>query len=81
MYQVVLSLMTAKNTVEWMKEHRYYKHWLLLENVLHEIKEVLKTYVRSQPGDTPKLMVWDASLNHDIDSAVDHHVTPTQDGP
>ena len=31
-----LVLMTAKETIEWMKEKNYYHHWLLPMNVLQD---------------------------------------------
>eukprot|EP00978_Attheya_sp_CCMP212_P008683 scaffold20425_cov45-Attheya_sp.AAC.1 len=77
-YHDALSLMTAKDTIEWMKQKDYYKRWILPVNDLHRNDPSLKAYFDRPVGDTPEAMPWDCSLNQDIHRDVDHHVLYTQ---
>jgi hypothetical protein len=65
-----LSLLTAHDTVAWMKltfhtdGRSYYDLWLKPEH--------LGTYY---PGNSPEMMNWDSSLNKDVDDVVGRHVS------
>jgi hypothetical protein len=69
-YHDALSLMTAAETVTWMKEQGIHKHWLLPELELNK-----GTWYEGRPvGNSPELMPLDASLNKDVDDAVHRHI-------
>jgi hypothetical protein len=65
-YHDALSLMTAKETIEWMKEKGYHKGWLLPVMGLHSDDPDLKAYLGTIPGRGPENMLWDLSLNKDV---------------
>jgi hypothetical protein len=72
-YHDALSLMTATETVVWMKEQDIHKHWLLPELDLNK-----GTCYEGRPvGNSPELMPLDASLNKDVDDAVHRHIVWT----
>jgi hypothetical protein len=74
-YHDALSLMTATETVKWMKSKGYYKHWILPQ---HELNKKLKYYSRVQPvGNNPGGVCWDNSLNKDHNDAALRHVAAT----
>ena len=54
--------MTAKETIERMKEKNYYHHWLLPMNGLQDGTP----YAGRPVGNSPKFMPLDNSLNRDI---------------
>ena len=57
-----LLLMTAKETIEWMKYNNYFHHWLLPMNGFQD-----RTPYSGRPvGNSPKFMPFDDSLNRDI---------------
>ena len=57
-----LVLMTAKETIQWMKEKNYYHLWLLPMNGLQD-----GTPDAGRPvGNSPEFMPLDNSLNRDI---------------
>ena len=59
---VALVLITAKETIEWMKEKNYFHRWLLPMNGLQD-----GTPYDGRPvGNSPKFMPLDNSLNRDI---------------
>jgi hypothetical protein len=66
--------MTAKETIEWMKEKGYFERWLLPAEGLHTDNTSLKYYFCKPIGNSPKMMPWGTSLNQDVKCAVDHHV-------
>ena len=78
-YHDALSLMTAADSVQYMKDEGFYKHWVLPE----------QDYVRDVPqcdrwkhrpvGNRPEVMPLDQQLNKDVHDAVDYHVILTQD--
>jgi hypothetical protein len=61
-YHDTLSLMTAKETVEWMKEKGLHKPWLLPVMGLHLDDSDLKSYLSTIAGNGPGNMPWDLSL-------------------
>ena len=74
-----LSLLTAIETVQWMKDNRhtdgrtYYEMWL---KPLHGLNA--GTDFADRPtGNSPELMPLDASLNNDVHTCVDMHVAFT----
>ena len=74
-----LSLLTAIETVQWMKDNRhtdgrtYYEMWL---KPLHGLNAGTD-YADRPPGNSPELMPLDASLNNDVHTCVDMHVAFT----
>jgi transposase-like protein len=74
-----LSLMTAKETVEWMKEKGYYERWLLPVMGLHSDDPDLKAYLGTIPGSGPENMLWDLSLNKDAHEDTNRHVVLTHE--
>jgi hypothetical protein len=80
-YHDALSLMTAKDTIEWMKAQGIYKRWLLPVNGLSEDDPELKNFVGRPVGNSPEMMPLDCSLNQDIHVAVSRHVVITADLP
>jgi hypothetical protein len=70
-YHDALSLMTADETIEWIKQKGYYDHWILPE---YDLNKDLKNYNRVQPvGNNPGAMCWDNSLNKDCDDIALRH--------
>ena len=57
-----LVLMTAKETIKWMKENNYFHNWLLPMNVLQDGTP----YSGRAVGNSPEFMPLDNSLNRDI---------------
>ena len=57
-----LVLMTAKDTITWLRENNYFHRWFLTMNGLQD-----RTPYAGQPvGNIPKFMPLDNSLNRDI---------------
>jgi hypothetical protein len=55
-YHYALALMTAKETMIWMKEQKgYYDRWILPANGLNT-EEALKAYAGCPIGNSPKMM-------------------------
>jgi len=77
-YHDALSLMTAKDTVAWMKAKGYYERWILPENGLHTDDPDLKAYLHRPVGDSPELMPWDTNLNSDVKNSVQMHIDLTR---
>ena len=57
-----LVLITAKETIEWMKEKNCFHHWLLPMNGLQD----MTTYDGRPVGNSPDFMPLDNRLNRDI---------------
>jgi hypothetical protein len=76
-YHDALSLMTAKETVRWMKEKDYLKHWILPMGGLHQWDNDLKVYYGRPIGNSPENMPLDTSLNNNIHQKVEEHVLMT----
>ena len=57
-----LVLMTAKETIEWMKEKKYYHCWLLPMNGLQDGTP----YAVRPVGNSPEFMPLENGLNRDI---------------
>ena len=57
-----LVLMTAKDTIKWMKENNYFHRWLLPMNGLQD----RTPYVKRPVDNSPEFMPLDNSLNRDI---------------
>ena len=77
-----LSLMTAKDTVKWMKQQQfkgksYYDRWILPCLGLHQDEEGLKRYHCSPVGNSPENIPMDETLNRDTHTAVNRHVAWT----
>jgi hypothetical protein len=84
-YHNALSLMTAHETVEWMKNafgengESYYSRWVLPENELHSDDPALKAYLFRPVGNSSENLRWDTFLNQDVKAGVEKHVTMTHD--
>lgn len=76
-YHDALTLLTASDTVQWMKEKGYYDRWITPLNGLHQDQSGLSAYHNRPVGDHPENMPWDNSLNRDVHLAVDLHVQYT----
>ena len=62
-------LMSAKETIEWMKEKNYFHSWLLPMNGLQD-----GTPYSGRPvGNSPKFMPLDNSINRDILNSLRFH--------
>jgi hypothetical protein len=72
-YHDALSLMTAKETVSWMKEKGYFKHWVLPELGLNKGTP----YAGRPVGNSPEMMPLDCSLNQDVHVGVERHIRLT----
>ena len=73
-YHDALSLMTAKETIEWMIQKDYYRRWILPAKGLHQDDKTLVYYWFRPCGNSPENMPWDTSLNQDVHLAVKRHV-------
>ena len=72
-YHDALSQMTAKSTVQWMKQKNYYKRWLIPQNGLNA-----GTRYENRPvGNRPEFMPLDNSLNADIQYSLSLHCALT----
>jgi hypothetical protein len=78
-YHDALSLMTAKESVEWMKEHGHFERWLLPVMGLHSDDADLKAYLQTIPGNGPENMPWDLSLNKDAHEDINRHIILTHE--
>jgi hypothetical protein len=78
-YHDALSLMTAKETVAWMKEKGFHERWLLPVMGLHSDDPDLKAYLDTIPGNGPENMPWDLSLNKDTHEDTNRHVVLTHE--
>jgi hypothetical protein len=65
-YHDTLSLMTATQTIEWMRKKDYLKRWLLPMNQLSKDDSNLANFLNRPIGNSPEMMPWDCSLNKDI---------------
>ena len=74
-----LSLMTARETVRWMKEKNIYKHWVVpVLGCNDQVGENKNCYANRPVGNSPELMCLDMSLNKDVQESLQMHVTMTQ---
>jgi hypothetical protein len=78
-HDALLTLMTAKETIAWMKEKGHFERWTLPANRLHTDDPSLKCYFCKPVGNSPEMMPWNTSLNQDVKCAVDRHVMNTAD--
>lgn len=76
-YHDALSLMTNKDTMDWMRENDLLQHWILPEQNLFYDQPELKRYRGRPPGNCPELNSLDQSCNKDIHEAVNKHVALT----
>jgi hypothetical protein len=76
-YHDALSLMTAADTVSWMKSKGYYKHWVLPECGLSEDDRTLKEFWGRPLGNSPEMMPLDCNLNKDVHDVVQAHCAAT----
>ena len=72
-YHDALKQLTAKSTVEWMKEKGYYSRWLIPQLGLNGGT----IYAYRPVGNRPEWMPLDNSLNNDIQSALSLHCAIT----
>jgi hypothetical protein len=77
-YHDALSQMTAKDTMDWMREKDYLKRWIL---PMHKLNDDYQYHKGKPLGNSPELMPWDNSLNKDVQDAVLRHVLYTQHLP
>ena len=64
-----LVLMTAKETIKWMREKNCFHRWLLPMNVLQDGTP----YAGRRVGNSPEFMPLDNSLNRDILQSLHFH--------
>jgi hypothetical protein len=72
-YHDALSLMTARESIAWMKEQGYHDRWLL---PLCDANEGT-TFAGRPIGNSPEMMPLDSSLNKDVDDGVHRHISFT----
>ena len=72
-YHDALKQLTAKSTVDWMKEKGYYSRWLIPQLGLN----MGTTYACRPVGNRPEWMSLDNSLNNDIQLALSLHCAIT----
>eukprot|EP00536_Pseudo-nitzschia_multiseries_P006045 jgi/Psemu1/14316/gm1.14316_g len=81
-YHDALVLMTCADSVSYMKEKGYYKHWIFPElDLMGEqggVGESLKLYCDRPVGNRPEANPLDTSLFSQLNCAVDQHVMLTQ---
>eukprot|EP00536_Pseudo-nitzschia_multiseries_P008689 jgi/Psemu1/21101/gm1.21101_g len=81
-YHDALVLMTCADSVSYMKEKGYYKHWILPElDLMGEqggMGGSLKLYCNRPVGNRPEANPLDTSLFSQLNRAVDQHVVLTQ---
>jgi len=73
-YHDALSQMTAKTTVEWMKQEGYYKRWLIPQLGLNDD---ISSFGGRPVGNRPEFMPLDNSLNNDIQLCLSLHCAIT----
>eukprot|EP00957_Ditylum_brightwellii_P059805 4540625-Ditylum_brightwellii.AAC.1 len=61
--------MTANGTVNWMREKRILKHWILPEQGLNKGIR----YKNSPPGNAPEFNVLNSNCNCDVRCAIQEH--------
>jgi hypothetical protein len=72
-YHDALSLMTAAETRNWMREQDYERYWLLpMKDV-----NIGTTYHNRPVGDSPEMMPLDCSLFNDLHESAHRHVSLT----
>ena len=72
-YHDALSQLTAKSTVDWMKQEGYYQRWLIPQLGLNDGTR----YACRPVGNRPEWMPLDNSLNNDIQSSLSLHCAIT----
>ena len=73
-YHDALTLMTAKENNEWMRQKGYLKRWILPTDDLYVNLPELKSKYNNNPiGNSPEFMPWDAHLNSDVHASMDYH--------
>jgi hypothetical protein len=73
-YHDALSQLTAGDSVEWMQEKGYYKHWLLPALDMQPTGDWRDQF---PPGNTPEWCCHDVGCNQDLHLAVDRHCLAT----
>jgi len=83
-----LSLMTARETREWMKKTKIagrtlHERWLLPEAGLNEVitlegGRISKAYANRPPGNLPRLMALDECANKNLMDCVNRHISATR---
>ena len=74
-----LSLLTAKDSVAWMKEKGIYQRWIVPVLRCNDlVGENKNCYAKRPVGNSPELMCLDMSLNKDIRECLHCHVSITQ---
>ena len=78
-YHDALSLMTANESIKYMKDKGYYRHWILPErDLMNDGTGKLKFYANKPVGNSPEVMPLDCSLNWVLHSSVAKHVVLTK---
>ena len=72
-YHDALSLMTSRETIEWMADQNILQHWILPQQSLNKGTQ----YENAPPGNVPELNALDSNCNRDIHCAVLEHVAMT----
>eukprot|EP00957_Ditylum_brightwellii_P194848 14842925-Ditylum_brightwellii.AAC.1 len=69
--------MTAKETLDWMRNEGTLKHWILSEQSLNKRTR----YEHSPTGNTPEINALDSNCNRNLHCAVLEHVSHTASLP
>ena len=79
-YHDALSIMTSKNTKEWMRQKGYLQRWILPSSDLYNNLPIQarKAYQGKPVGNSPEFMPLDTHLNQDLHTCHDYHATITQ---
>jgi len=77
-YHDALSLMTAKETIKWMKDNDMHRRWILPVLGLNAER---KRFADGPPGNSPEVNPLDDNLNQDAHVGVDRHILHTSHLP
>ena len=79
-YHDALSLMTSKESKDYMRNKGYLTKWILPSEDLFDNSPDLKNYkyAKNPPGNSPEFMPWDTHLNKDLHDSHDEHVIRTR---
>jgi len=78
-YHDALSLMTAKESIQFMKEKGYLDMWIRPQQNLFADQKGMNSYRGRPPGNSAELMPLDTTLNKDVHESVNCHVIFTND--
>ncbi len=82
-YHNALSLLTAKESIDYMRENGYLAMWIRPQNKQFESRPEwkMKNYYGQPVGNSPELMQLDTSLNTDVHESVNCHNMLTNELP